>query len=94
MSEGTPAPVPQIPMPARTLIIDVGSGQQLLWIDGYMPLPVGARVQLGGQSDTDPPPSDGEVTGIRVWGAGPSGTAATLVLEVMLVAPDDATDRP
>jgi hypothetical protein len=81
-----PAPVPRIPMPAQTLIMDAGNRRQLLWIDGYMPLPIGARVQLGGGGD---PPSDGEVTGMYVWGAAPPGNITTLVLEVVLVAPGE-----
>lgn len=89
-----PVPVPRISLPAQTLIRDAGSGRQLLWIDGYMPLPVGARVQLGRQRDAAPPPSDGVVTGVRVWGAAPPGSTATLVLEVMLVAPGDVIDQP
>lgn len=73
--------------------MDAGSGRQLLWIEGYMPLPVGARVQLGSHEDVANPLSDGVVTGIRVWGAAPPGNG-TLVLEVMLVAPDETVDQP
>jgi hypothetical protein len=84
--DDSPALVPGIPMPARTLIREAGSGRHLLRIEGYMPLPMGARVQLGGGGD---PPSDGEVTGMYVWGAAPPGNITTLVLEVVLVAPGE-----
>jgi len=68
MSEDEREPeVPRIAMPNVTLIMEAGSQRQLLWIDGYMPLPVGARVQLGKFADREPP-SDAIVTGIRLWG--------------------------
>jgi hypothetical protein len=85
--------VPPIPMPAVTLIMDGGSQRQLLWIDGYMPVPVGARVQLGKHGDPEPP-SDAIVTGVRLWGAAPPGNTATLVLDVMRVEPGAMTDMP
>ena len=85
--------VPGIPMPKVTLIMESGSNRQLLWIDGYTPLPVGARVQLGKFGDSEPP-SDAIVTGIRLWGAVPPGNTATLVLDVMRVEPGAMTDMP
>lgn len=85
--------VPRIPMPTVTLIMEAGSQRQLLWIDGYMPLPIGARVQLGKFGDREPP-SDAIVTAVRLWGAAPPGNSATLVLDVMRVAPDAMTDMP
>ena len=50
-------------MPAETLVMDAGNDRQLLWIDGFMPLPVGTRIELM------EPRSDAEVTGARLWGA-------------------------
>jgi hypothetical protein len=76
--DDAPVEVPRIPMPAQTLIMDAGTRRDLLWVDGYMPLPVGARVQLGGQGDTSPPPADGVVTGVRVWGTAAGSSTATL----------------
>jgi hypothetical protein len=46
-------------MPEETLLMEAGAQRQLLWIDGYMPLPVGTRIEL---SD---PRSDAEVAGVR-----------------------------
>jgi hypothetical protein len=80
-------------MPAMTLVMEAAGHRQLLRIDGYMPLPVGSRIQLGKLGDPEPP-SDAEVIGIRVWGAAPPGTSATLVLDVVLLSPDEHTDRP
>jgi hypothetical protein len=76
-----------------TLIMEAGSERQLLSVDGYMRLPVGARVQLGKHGDPEPP-SDAIVTGIRLWGATPPGNTATLVLDVMRVEPGAMTDMP
>jgi hypothetical protein len=91
--DAEPLPVPHIPMPTETLIMDADSGRQLLRIDGYMPLPAGARIQLGKGGDPELP-TDAGVTGIRLWGATPPGNSTILVLEVMLVEPDAMTDRP
>jgi hypothetical protein len=30
-------------MPDETLVMDAGTQRQLLWISGYLPLPLGAR---------------------------------------------------
>jgi hypothetical protein len=85
--------VPRIPMPNVTLVMEAGSQRQLLWVDGYMPLPVGTRVQLGKHGDTESP-SDAIVTGIRLWGATLPGNTATLVLDVMRMEPGAMTDMP
>jgi hypothetical protein len=82
-----------MPMPRVTLIMEAESQRQLLWIDGYMPLPVGARIQLGKFGDPEPP-SDAIVTGVRLWGAASPGNSATLVLDVMRVEPGAMTDMP
>jgi len=92
-NDAEPSGTPHIPMPAQTLVMDAGRGRQLLWIDGCMPLPVGARIQLGKHGDPEPP-SDAVVTGIRLWGAAPPGESATLVLDVMLIAPGASIDQP
>jgi hypothetical protein len=43
--------------------MDAGTNRQLLWIDRFMPLPVGTRIELM------EPRSNAEVTGTRLWGA-------------------------
>lgn len=85
-NDNEPPEVRRVPMPAETLVMDAGTNRQLLWIDGFMPLPVGTRIELM------EPRSDAEVTGTRLWGA--NSGKSTLVLDVMLVEPGDLTDRP
>ena len=80
-----------MPVPTQTLVMDAGSGRQLLRIDGLVTLPVGSRIQLG--TITNPPVSDGIVTGVRLWGAAPPGRPL-LVLDVMLAGPGEMTDSP
>jgi len=75
-----PAEVPHAKAPDRTLVMDAGSHRQLLWIDGVVILPVGARIELAD------PKADAVVIGIRLWGAG-GGSHPLLVLDVMLVQP-------
>ena len=50
----------------------------MLWVDGVLPLPVGARIELA-----KPRKADGVVTGIRLVAAAP-GMTPTLVLDVRL----------
>jgi hypothetical protein len=90
MTDDEPPEVPHAPAPAQTLIMDAGSQRQLLWIDGLVPLPVGARVELNRPHRAVA--VDGVVTSVRLWGA--EGGSSTLVLDVMLIEPDSATDLP
>ena len=53
---------------------------QLLWINGVLPLPEGARIELA------EPRMDAVVMGVRLWAARP-GMTPTLVLDVRLEAP-------
>jgi hypothetical protein len=81
-----PSDTRRVPIPAETLLMEAVPQRQLLFIDGYMPLPVGTSIELMD------PRSDAEVTGVRLWGA--DSGRSTLVLDVMLIAPGDLTDRP
>lgn len=63
-------------MPRRTLVADDGDEGQLLWIDGVLPLPVGARIELV------KPRRDAVVTGVRLVATGAS--VPDLVLDVRL----------
>lgn len=85
-----PPETPRAPAPTETLVLDAGSHRQLLRIAGLLPLPIGARIELG--SLTSPPVSDGVVTAVRLWGA--ESAAPLLVLEVMLTEPGAASDLP
>jgi hypothetical protein len=85
--DDAPPGVPVAKAPARTLVMDAGSGRQLLWIDGLVTLPVAARIQLM------EPRADAMVTAVRLWSAA-DAKASTLVLEVMLVAPGESADLP
>ena len=70
--------------------MDMETGQQLLRVDGFMPLPAGARIELG--SMMDPPATDAVVVKTRVRGA--SSPEPLLVLDVMLRLPGEDTDLP
>ncbi len=63
-------------MPKRTLVMEPGGAGQLLWIDGVLPLPVGARIELA------KPRKDAVVTGVRLVATGAS--VPDLVLDVRL----------
>lgn len=82
--------VPTVPLPAETLVMDMETGRQLLRVNGFMPLPAGARIELG--SMMDPPAADAVVVKTRVWGA--SSPKPLLVLDVMLRPPGEDTDLP
>lgn len=84
---GGPIPVPHIPAPAQTLVMETISKRQLLWIDGLVMLPVGARIELA------EPRADGLVTSVRLWGAGPEGSPV-LVLDVSLCEAGGFGDLP
>lgn len=48
-------PVPRFPLGAETLIWDVTTEEPLIWIDGILPLPVGAVIRVtdvGGRHGT------------------------------------------
>ncbi len=77
---------PRVAMPAETLVMDAGTHRQLLWIDGCLLLPVGARLELA------EPRADAEMTRVRLWGA--DSGKSTLVIDVMLIEPGEFTDRP
>ena len=70
--------------------MDMETGRQLLRVDGFMPLPAGARIELG--SMMDPPAADAVVVKTRVWGA--SSPEPLLVLDMMLRPPGEDTDLP
>ena len=72
---GPPDP-PHTGMPKQTLVREDG-GRPLLLINGVLPLPVGARIELV------KPRADGVVTRVRLTAAGP-GFTPTLVLDVRL----------
>jgi hypothetical protein len=74
-----PGDVPHVMMPERTLVMDLDR-HQLLWIDGVLALPLGARVELA------VPRVDGVVEGVRLWDTR-HGETPTLVLDVRLEAP-------
>jgi hypothetical protein len=71
-----PREAPHIVMPGRTLVRDQ-EGRQVLWIDGVLPLPAGARIEL------TEPRADGVVTQVRLVAAGPHFTP-DVVLDVRL----------
>lgn len=77
-----PREVPWARMPEQTLVVEVGGGQ-LLWIDGVLALPVGARIELG------EPRADGVVERVRLVAARP-GLVPMLVLDVRLEEADGA----
>ena len=67
---------PRSAMPRRTLVADDGGEGQLLWIDGVLPLPVGARIELV------KPRKDAVVTGVRLVATGAG--VPDLVLDIRL----------
>ena len=77
-------------MPAETLVMDTETNRQLLWVSGFMPLPPGARIELG--SLMDPPATDAIVMKTRIANA--DGARPLLVLEVMLRPPGEDLDLP
>jgi hypothetical protein len=71
--------VPNVAMPEQTLVMGLDR-RQLLWIDGVLLLPLGARIELA------EPRMDAVVEGVRLWDTR-RGKTPTLVLDVRLVAP-------
>jgi hypothetical protein len=43
---GEPPPIPHFPIPTETLVMEAESQRQLLWFDGLLNLPIGARIEL------------------------------------------------
>lgn len=88
---------PHIPLPTQTLVQEQGTDDQLLWIDGLLPLPIGSRINLDNLSDHPQVPLDVErfprgradavVVNVRLWGT--QSPARCLVLEVELTDPGD-----
>ena len=83
-----PPEVRRVAMPAETLVMENGTQRQLLWIDGYLPLPPGSRLELNELGESK---EDAEVVRQRLWGA--DSGKSTLVLDVILIAPGEFTDR-
>ncbi len=77
-AEAAEPQVPTVPLPAKTLVMDMETGRQLLRVDGFMPLPAGARIELG--SMMDPSATDAIVMKTYVWGA--SSPKPLLMLDV------------
>lgn len=59
----------------RTLFMDKKRGQQIMWVDGYLSLPVGAIVELA------EPVADTTVVGVRLL-AGSDQKGVTLCVEL------------
>lgn len=70
---------PTLPLDGRTLIFDTISSEQVLWIEGVVPLPVGATIQLG------PPNVDVKVVRVRLL-AGRNTRSALVCLDVAVPA--------
>ena len=92
-----PIDPPHLPLPTETLVQEAGSDDQLLWLDGLLPLPMGSRINLDNVGDLPRVPLDPErfpsgradavVVGVRVWGTQSPGRV--LVLEVELNEPGE-----
>jgi len=83
---------PHVLAPHETLVIDDETQRQLLRFPGYLPLPVGARIELS------KPKMDAKVVKVRLQvadlGRFSVDRKSTLVLEVTLTEPGEFTDRP
>lgn len=79
-----PLPVPLTQMPEQTVVYDLAARDQLLIIDGFMPLPVGARIELGSFGGPRQP-TDAVVLGQRLLAT--ESARPTLFLDVMLRQP-------
>lgn len=98
MADEYPTPeVPRVPLPSGTLLMTRNPQQQLLWIDGLLPLPVGTRIQLDNipgypQVELDPNRfpggrADAIVVGMSLWGT--QSPLRTLLLYVELELPGE-----
>ncbi len=91
--EGTS--VPRVSLPTETLVIEQRTGNQLLWLDGVLVLPLGARINLDNVPAHQHVPLDSDrhrrgyldavVVGMYLWGT--LGDNRCLVLEVELGPP-------
>lgn len=95
---GDPPAIPHVPVPTRTLVMEAESQRQLLWFDGLLNLPIGARIEftnMEGQRRVELEPerfpagrvADGIVVGVRLWDA--QSESPILVLDVQLATPGD-----
>jgi hypothetical protein len=94
---------PHIPVPTQTVVMEERC-RQLLFFDGFVPLPIGSRIELtnrdipAGSAVPEVPldperfpggSADAVVTGLRVWGT--QSGLPYLVLDVKLVPPGEAS---
>ena len=95
--------IPHFSLPELTLVIEAESQRQLMWFDGLLNLPVGARIELTnieGDPEVELEPerfpsgraADAIIVGVRLWGA--QSDSRFLVLEVQLVSPGDPALPP
>jgi hypothetical protein len=92
--------VPRVALPTETLIME--GNDQILWIDGVLSLPIGARINLDNVAGLPQLPlaverfprgrADAVVTGVRLWGT--MGAGRVLVLEVQIVGVDERSLPP
>jgi hypothetical protein len=100
MNTERPVEPPHIRMPVETLVQERGTGDQLLWIEGVLPLPIGSRISLDNlpshrQVPFDPErfptgTTDAVVVNVSLWG--PQSPIGCLVLEVKLTEPAGTDD--
>ena len=93
---------PHIPLPTQTVVTEPDGAGHLLWFEGLLPLPVGARINLDNVDGLPQVPLDPErfpsghadavVRGVKVWGT--QGAGRCLVLEVELEAPGGELPPP
>lgn len=70
---------PQVGLDPRTLVFDRERQRQVMWIEGVVPLPVGAVIELAS------PNVNAEVVGVRLI-AGTATIPATVCLDVRVPA--------
>jgi hypothetical protein len=75
----------RVTVPVETLVMDIDTHRHLLRVDGFMPLPAGARIELGSGAENNA--ADGIVVQTRVWAA--SSPKPLLVLDVKVVEPGE-----
>ena len=94
--------LPKTRMPVETLVQEQKSGDQLLWIEGLLPLPIGSRINPGNVPGHTPLPTnpartsldgvDAIVVSVNLWGI--QSAVGCLVLEVELTEPHGPGDAP
>ena len=86
--------ITEVPLPARTLVMEANPQRQLLWLDGLLVLPIGSRIHIDNLGELDVPldverfphgRADAVVTGVRLWGT--QSPMRCLVLLVELTDP-------